>query len=196
MNKMHRRTFLRKLGAGTAVALAAPVALLSLPSVAQAQTLLPGVIAGKLQTANFRLESKEITTEPLSEGVPPPPQSLSLIDTSNNRVVFYTEADLEQLGARDIKILTMPTNYPSREDPLGQWGYVAIKYRYGPKQYGDWVRIMADSVISEAKNLLISHEAYKLQKLNQMYPEYAPALWQGNTFLPSRNNWDGLNIAA
>jgi hypothetical protein len=68
------------------------------------------------------------------------------------------------------KFSIVPVNQPTKEDPLGQFGFVAMKYTVDGKQYGNYVKVSdvfhTESTISHAKEILLQHEKVKLRLIN------------------------------
>ncbi len=58
----------------------------------------------------------------------------------------------------------VPVNQPSREDPLGQFGFVAMRYTVNGKQYGDYIKV--SDVYSDYEKALLQHETIRLRLIN------------------------------
>ena len=163
---MNRRKFLGILGKS---ALVAPFLALAPVAVVSATEL----------EAKARLSDKlnPLALTPLSEGVP--------LEASV-QVLTYDEQMRNRLEPKPIDGLTFiepkwfvsPAGQPSKYDPLGLYGAVAIKYWIGDQVHGDWLKITDLSqwgekhqnyIIQEAKQALFELSQAKVAKINPLY---------------------------
>lgn len=166
---MQRRQFLKFLGKAALVAPAflvvAPIATISAQELVERKPLDLGPI-------NLR---------PLSEGGVLPelaivapierPKPLSLTLTS---IVPQWSVQLP--------------NQPSRVDPFGDWGYVAIKYTINNVSYGDWLKIANmwpnanyPAIVQAAQWELYRYSCDKIARINPTYT-LAPIMYWTEAF--------------
>lgn len=108
---MKRRLFLQKLGLGAAALVAAPT-FLFLPKTVEAAPIQDVVT----------------TLGPLQAITPPGPQVIR---------VFPDASVAETISP---KWSFSPAAYPTKDDPLGQYGIVGFKFQFQGQTYGDWIK--------------------------------------------------------
>lgn len=145
-----RRNFLKNIGKAAAII---PIALVAPLSVISAQDLA---------TISELPDLGKPDLSPLSEGVVPEFKVLT-----SSKADVQVQRPLSSPTIIEPKWMISPVGQPTKEDPLGQWGYVAIKYQIDDKQYGDWMKI-TDLDLSDDGELILEVAQHSLFKQSQL----------------------------